>query len=381
MRRRDEGRCYHRQRDRSVATLGVTALDPQQPESTEPTSESAAAPEPEPALDPTSAAPSDPELESKPEPEPDLIPRPEGGPGPAAATPPPGPKATPPPGPDAPKAKAEPKAKAKAKKPKPPGLGEQFSKTAKAGAALVMAHVDLAKEEASEIGREGGRLAGLFSAALGLVIIAVILAIIGTSLFRGEWLLGSLGWGVLHGVLLFVTGAVALVLLALRVDPMRIVRALVIGVVVAVSSSLVLGLGLLNQAYASIGDALALPFDPAYRPLIVGMGLGAIVGLVVAIVLAARAKAPNWFFAIAGAIVFGSLVGAFTSITFTAQVGAGIGITFGYLTWAGLMGLDVYRTGIDVEGLKARFIPTMTIDTSKETLEWLKERTPHGNGS
>ena len=119
------------------------------------------------------------------------------------------------------KAGPKPPPKAETKKPEPPGLIEQLQTTAKAASTLALAHVDLAKEEASAIGREGGRLAGLVAAAVGLVVIAAILAIIGTSLFLGEWLLGSLSWGVLHGVLLFVTGAVALVLLALRVAPSR----------------------------------------------------------------------------------------------------------------------------------------------------------------
>ena len=44
------------------------------------------------------------------------------------------------------------------------------------------------------------------------------------------------------------------------------------------------------------------------------------------------------------------------------------------------MALDVSRTGIDVEALQQRFIPTQTIETSKETLEWLRRRMP-GNGS
>lgn len=311
-------------------------------------------------------------------PEPVPAPEPPGaGAGPAqgpAAGSTPRAEGTPPPG-------AKPPPNAKTRKPKPPGLGEQLGKTAKAAADLAKAHVDLAKEEASEIGREGGRLAGLVAAAVGLVIVAVILAIIGTSLFIGEWLLGSLGWGVLHGVLLFVTAAVALVLLGLRVDPKRIVRALVIGIVVGLLSGVVLGLALLNQLYARIGESLALAIDPAYRPLVVGIGIGAILGLTVGIAAGARAKQPNWFVAIAGGIVFGALIGAFTSISFNPQVGAGIGITLGYLTWAGLMALDVYRTGIDVEDLKARFTPDVTIATSKETLEWLKQRTPRGNGS
>ncbi len=319
-------------------TLGVIALDPQQPESAEPTPESPAAPKPAAAPEP-------------------------------AAEPTPGPKAAPS-GP-----------KTKARKPKPPGLGEQLGKTGRAAAALAKAHVDLAKAEASEIGREGGRLAGLVAAAVGLVLIAVILAIIGTSLFLGEWLLGSLGWGVLHGVLLFVTLAVALVLWGLRVEPVRIARALAVGVVVAVLTSVILGLGLANQSYARIGESIGLAVDPASRPLILGMALGAIVGLILVIIIAARATAPNWFVAIAGGIVLGVVVGVFTSISFGFQIGTGIGITGGYLTWVGLMGLDVSRTGIDVDGLKARFIPTMTIETSKETLEWLKERKPRANGS
>ena len=85
--------------------------------------------------------------------------------------------------------------------------------------------------------------------------------------------------------------------------------------------------------------------------------------------------------AIAGLTVLGVALGAFTAITFSPQVGAGIGITVGYLTWMALMGIDVARTGIDVEALKARFMPSQTIETSKETLEWLQKRMPPGIGS
>jgi hypothetical protein len=45
------------------------------------------------------------------------------------------------------------------------------------------------------------------------------------------------------------------------------------------------------------------------------------------------------------------------------------------------MGIDVVRTGIDTETLKRRFYPSQTIDTSKETLEWLQKRMPPGIGS
>jgi hypothetical protein len=42
--------------------------------------------------------------------------------------------------------------------------------------------------------------------------------VIGTSMFIGEWILGSIGWGVLHGVLLFVAIAVACSLAAVGVS-------------------------------------------------------------------------------------------------------------------------------------------------------------------
>ena len=84
-----------------------------------------------------------------------------------------------------------------------------------------------------------------------------------------------MGWGVLHGFLLFVSVAMAAVLGALghRRAAARAVRSSS-SIVVAVVVGVVLGLGLLNQLYASVGDALGLAVDPGIRPLVVGMLLG-----------------------------------------------------------------------------------------------------------
>ena len=46
-----------------------------------------------------------------------------------------------------------------------------------------------------------------------------------------------------------------------------------------------------------------------------------------------------------------------------------------------MMGIDIARTGVDLDDLKARFYPTQTIETSKETLAWLQSKMPPGNGS
>ena len=249
--------------------------------------------------------------------------------------------------------------------------------------ALVIAHIDLAKAEAGAIAGEVGRVAALGALAIALVIFAVFLFVIGLSLGIGEWILGSMGWGVVHGVELFLAVAMAAVLLAVGIAPGRVVRALVGGIVVGLIIGIGLALNLPNQAYAAIGDATALPVEPGIRPLVVGLLLGGFIGLIAGIVVALRMHGPGGgrFVALAGLTVLGVALGAFTAITFGPQVGAGIGIAIGYLTWMALMGADVARTGIDIEDLKKRFYPVQTIDTSKETLEWLQKRMPPGIGS
>ena len=104
------------------------------------------------------------------------------------------------------------------------------------------------------------------------------------------------------------------------------------------------------------------------------------IGLLVGIGLAFKVKGIGARFGVLiGLTVLGALIGAITSVTFGLQVGIAVAIAFAYATWIALMALDVSRTGIDVEALQQRFVPTMTIETSKETLEWLRQRMP-GNG-
>ena len=252
-----------------------------------------------------------------------------------------------------------------------------------AAKALVLAHLDLAKAEAGAIAGEVGRVAALSALAIALVIFAVFLLVIGASLWLGEWLLGSMGWGVLHGFLLFLSVAMAAVLIAFGISGRRVGGALLASIVVAVVVGVLLGLNLPNQLYAAIGEALGVAVDPGIRPLVVGMVLGGFLGLIAGIVAAVLMDASGGgrFVALAGLTVLGVALGAFTAITFVPQVGVGIAITLGYILWMVLMGIDVMRTGIDVEGLKRRFYPVQTIDTSKETLEWLQKRMPPGIGS
>ena len=264
-------------------------------------------------------------------------------------------------------------------RPAPKGLKEQFGSTRDAAKELAMAHVDLAKAEASEIGGRVARAAGLVGLAIAFVLLAGMLAIIGTSLFLAEWLFGSMGWGVLHGMLLFTAIATAAVLVAIGVEGRRIGRAFVIAALLGAVVAVILGLDAANRLYTLIGDSLLPTFDPAWRPLLVGIVVGALLGLVLGVILAGTGR--GGIGAVIGLAVLGALVGAFTAITFGPQVGIALGIAVGYGAWIGLMGADVASEGIDAERLKDRYTPRQTIDTSKETLEWLRRRMPPGIGS
>jgi hypothetical protein len=271
----------------------------------------------------------------------------------------------------------------RAKRSQPPGLREQIAATRDAAMALVMAHVELAKAEMGSIAGEIGRTIALGLVALVLVLFALSIALIGTALTLGEWLLGSIGWGTFHGVLAFLAIALAAVLLAVGVPGRRIGRSFLVALAIGLVVGLVLGANLLNQAYVAIGDSSGASIDPGVRPLVIGLVAGAIVGLLAGIVAGATAvhSGGGRAGAIIGLIVVGAALGAFTAITFGPQLSAAVGITAGYIAWIALMGIDVARTGIDVERLKQRFYPAQTIDTSKETLEWLQKRMPPGIGS
>ncbi len=243
---------------------------------------------------------------------------------------------------------------------------------------LVVAHIDLAKAEAQAIGDEIKKVAALAGIAFAVVVCALILALVGTALFLGEWLLGSIGWGVLHGLLLFTAIAVACGLAAVGVSGGRIGRAFVLGLIVAVVVGVVLALALPNRAYVSLGDSALPGIEPGVRPLVVGLLVVGGIGLLLGVIGAIRGGGVG---AVVGGVLVGLLLGALSAVDVGPQVGAGIGIAFGYVVWIAVMAMDVAQSGVDVEALKARFYPKQTIETSKETLAWLQSKMPPGTGS
>jgi hypothetical protein len=198
----------------------------------------------------------------------------------------------------------------------------------------------------------------------------------------GEWLFGSIGWGVLHGVELSIAIAVASVLGVLGATRGQMVGSFLVAVIAGVFVGVVLGLDLTNQAWARLGDAVLTGIEPGIRPLLlaiaVGGGFVAIIGMLAGLVAGGVTGA---FGGLIGGAIVGALLCAFTAISWPPQAGAAAGVAVGLATWPAVLGILVKRRGLDFEALKNKLTPNVTIETTRETMEWVRTQTPLGRKS
>jgi hypothetical protein len=333
--------------------------------------------------------------------------------------------------------------------PAAPGLRGQFGATRTATKELVEAHIELAKAEMEEISGEIKKVAALAGVAIGAAIFAALLLGIGGALFYGEWVFGSIGWGILHGVLFLGAIAVSSIVIAAGIEASRIGIGVASGFLVAIAISIILGANLTNLLWSVAADNILPLAAEDIRPLaaaivIVPVVLGALLGLLNFISTLASderrnaIRAPSirerllvgaptaayaawltafayaytqavaWFdwrlvgAAVAGAVVvlvvavvignwrsgfalltglaigvvLGFVLAVFSSIAFGPRVGIAIGITLGLVTWIGMAAYEATHLEFDEESLKKRFWPEVTVNTTKETIEWAKARMP-----
>lgn len=259
---------------------------------------------------------------------------------------------------------------------RPLGVVEQLKRTIGAARRLVGAHVLLGRAEIGAILEDVKGVSARVGGALALVLFVGLLLPIGITLFLGEWLFGSMGWGILHGTELSLAVAFALVLDALRVPRGHLGRMLAVAVLVGALVAVLFGFALTNAFWVRVGDATLSGVEAAVRPLVAAVLGGALVGGLLGIVVAARAAAAGdrlyaAVFGLIGGLAIGALVGAFTAISFTLQVGIAIGIAVGLALWPALSG-GALRS-YDWDALRLRFYPTTTIETTQETIEWLQQ--------
>jgi hypothetical protein len=261
-----------------------------------------------------------------------------------------------------------------------PGLREQLGATKDAAQRLVTSHVELAKAEFSDIGDEIKKVAVVVGIAIGVVLFVGLLVPIGLVFYVSEWWFGSLGWGVLLGLELGVCVVLACIGIGLGVPGSRIGAAFLGGLVVGAVLVVVLALALPNEAWTRVGDQIAGNIEAGVRPLVVGVGIVALVAAVLGLIWGAVAgrSAGSAIGGLIGGAVLGAIAGALSAVRFGVGPGAALGVAVGLIIWAILLGRALWRQGFDTDAVKARFWPSQTIETTKETIEWVRERTPLG---
>lgn len=258
----------------------------------------------------------------------------------------------------------------------PPGLRAQIGATIEAGKRLLRAHIDLAKTEIGEIVDEVKRMVALFAFAFAMLVMVALLLGVGGLLFLGEWLFGSIGWGVLLGMFLLLDAAAIAVLFALDVKRSRIGSSLLVALVIGVVIGVVMALDLTHRGWTTLGDSVAAAYDPNTRAVLLAIGVSAAVLGMLGFATGIGSGFRNaWMRLIVWAII-GVPVGLLTVVSIPGTVGAALGVLAFLIAWPVIAGLDLARTGIDGEAMKQKFTPEATIELTKETIEWVRARTP-----
>ena len=261
---------------------------------------------------------------------------------------------------------------------KRPGLREQLRRTRAAAMALATAHLELLKAELATIGAEIKGIAALVGGIVALLLFALSLLAIGGVLFLGEWLFGSIGWGVLHGLLLSIGGIVAMALLILDVPRMLVTRSLLWALASGTLVSVGLGLNLAREAAERAADYVLANvianLDPAWAPVLVaavavGVVLG-IVGVVVGARSAGRRALGGLFLGLLGGVLVGAFLGG---VTFEGRVGVAWGVVVGAVAWPVLMCVGAARSGIDPAARFGKLWPRETYETVLGTKAWLEQ--------
>ena len=259
-----------------------------------------------------------------------------------------------------------------------PGVGESIGEARAAFGRLLEAHLALLRAELSVAGREIGIIAGLAAGALFLAILVAILLYVGTFLFMGEWLFGSMGWGIIHGTLLGVA-IIGFVGIDLAGGSVRSYAwGLMWGAVVTIVLSLLLAFNATNDA-AEWGAGLVedgLRLDEHWAPTLVGLVVGAGIVAAAALVVGWRSA---WAFGkplamAAMGLVAGGFVGAILASTrYDNPDGVvGLAIMIGLLTWIGVgIGL-AYRRGFDPEARYASLVPRESIAAFEKSRHLLR---------
>ena len=247
---------------------------------------------------------------------------------------------------------------------------------------MLDAHLKLLRAELELTGKELGVIVGLALGALAIAILAAILLYVGSFLFFGELLFGSMGWGIIHGTLIAAAFISFVVVNLAGGEIERYGLGAAIGIVVGVILAAVLLSNVGNTGGEALGDWLTdtfmtddLPFGEAWLVTLGGLVVGGVIGLIAGLVGGWRAKLEGRALMSLGIVglVLGGFIGAlWASTRYEAPDGVlGLAVTVGLLTWiiAGLV--LAARRGFDPEARYANLIPRESIAAFEKTKDYL----------
>lgn len=219
---------------------------------------------------------------------------------------------------------------------------------------------------------------GLAAAALLLLLLLSLLLYVGLFLFLGEWLFGSMGWGLLHGTLVPLVAITGIGLNLAGAWDGVYSRGLLAGLAVAIGLGLLFASDLLRAAAVEAGRRLEpeLALEPALLPTLAGLVVGAVLVALVAPVVAARrgAGAAALGGAFVAGLATGSAMGAILgSVTFDVPGAFAVSITLGLLAVMGVSALLAVDHGIDPEKRYEQLIPRASMAAAQATRDALKE--------
>lgn len=257
-----------------------------------------------------------------------------------------------------------------------PGVGEAFTGVRESLKRLIETHVALLRAELSRAGRELGIIVGLALAAVVLATLLGVLLFVGTFLFLGEWLFGSMGWGLVHGTLVTLALITGIGLNLAGAWMGAYARGFLWGAAATIVLSLIFASNVLRTGAVTLAreseDAIAL--HPDLLPTLVGLVVGAVVFALLAAAAGWRlgsASASVGPLVVAG-LVAGAIVGAILgSVQFDNPGAVAISLVIGLLTWMAVSVALAAGRGFDVEGRYAPLVPRQTIAAFEETRDFV----------
>jgi hypothetical protein len=252
------------------------------------------------------------------------------------------------------------------------GVLGQLNRVRRSAVGLVRAHIALLRAEISDIVNQLKSIAALAGVALVVALLTANLLYVGGFLFLGEWLFGSIGWGLAHGVLLGVAIIVTVILSIVGAPRNRSFIGLLLAVAAVIGIALFAGLNIGSDSAAYLAGQLAPPFD---SPGLVALLGGAVIGGAVLMLILAFVGGLSG--ALAG-LVLGAVLGAIlgwllAGAAWTWPPAVGFAIVIGLILWPVLAVLLAWRD-IDLEERFSRLYPRQSIEAANETKAWLEEQ-------